>query len=68
MWHTHENKGTSYYFGDRQVKKYHQPSGTPKMEISQNSIYQNLDKIINARGKSRDESLGDGIYDTDIKY
>ena len=68
MWHTHENEGTSYYFGDRQVKKYHQPSGTPKMEIFQNSIYRNLDKIMNARGKSRDESLGDRIYDTDIKY
>ena len=38
------------------------------MEIFQNSIYRNLDKIMNARGKSRDESLGDGIYDTDIKY
>ena len=68
MWHTHENEGTSYYFGDRQVKKYHQPSGTPKMEIFKISKCWNLDKIMNARGKSRDENLGDGIYDTDIKY
>ena len=68
MFYTHENKGTSYYFGDRQVKNYHQPSGALKIEIFENSIYRNLDKIMNDRRKLRHKSLGDGIYDTDIKY
>ena len=68
MWRTNENKGTSYNSGNRLVKKYHHPSGTPKIEIPQNSIYRNLDEIMNASGKPRDNTLDDDIFDTDIKY
>ncbi len=68
MWHTHENKGTSYYLHDRQVKKYHQPPGTPQMNIFKILHFKNLDKIMNARGKSRDESIVDGIFESDEKY
>ena len=50
-----------------EVKKYHRPSGTPKIEIPQNSIYRNLDEIMNAMGKPSDKTLDDDIFDTDIK-
>ena len=67
MWHTHENKGTRLKFDDRQVKKYHQPSGTRNFGFGRKSFLWNAATKTNASGKCRDKSSINCILKVDLK-